>query len=132
MASKNAETLKKAHQAFKARQFDLAAKLVAAHTKVTDHGRGQTLHSRGEFHGWLEDFFRMASNLKIAHARYIDGGGWVTAQFHIVGTQDGPLGPFAPGNRNFSLDVCEVWCFNSDGEAIEGHNYSDGLGLAVQ
>jgi hypothetical protein len=30
------------------------------------------------------------------------------------------------------LDVCEVWRFNTNGEAIEGHNYSDGLGLLMQ
>jgi len=28
--------------------------------------------------------------------------------------------------------VCEVWHFNADGLADEGHNYSDGLGLLMQ
>ena len=40
--------------------------------------------------------------------------------------------PFPASNKPFSLDVCEVWHFNANGEADEGHNYSDGLGLAIQ
>jgi hypothetical protein len=132
MASKNVETLRKAHEAFSARNFDAAQKLVAPTTKVVDHGRNQTLGTRQEFRGWLEAFFAMSSNIKLVDARYIDGGEWVTAQFRGVGKQDGPMGPFPASNKTFSLDVCEVWHFNANGEADEGHNYSDGLGLAIQ
>jgi len=52
--------------------------------------------------------------------------------FRVVGTQDGPMDTFPPSGRQYSLDVCEVWRFDADGVGIEGHNYSDGLGLLVQ
>ncbi len=131
---KNVKALKKAHQAFSARNFEVAAKLVSPKTKVIDHGRAQTMTSRQEFHGWLEAFSQMSSDIKIVDAEYIDGGDWVTARFRAVGKQDGPMAgtPFGASNQPFSLDVCEVWHFNDKGEATEGHNYSDGLGLLMQ
>ena len=65
-------------------------------------------------------------------ARYIDGGEYVTAMFRGVGVQDGPMGDFPASNREFAVEVCEVWRFNSEGQAVEGHNYSDGLGVLMQ
>ncbi len=122
-----------AHQAFNARRFKEAASLLAPTTSFTDHGRGVTLTTRDEFVGWLEGFVAMSSDIQIVDARYIDCGDWVTAMFRAVGTQDGPIeGMFEASNRRYSLDVCEVWHFVQDGLAIEGHNYSDGLGLLVQ
>jgi ketosteroid isomerase-like protein len=134
MSSKNVETLRKCHEAFSAHNFDEAMKLVAPTSKVIDHGRGQTFNSRQEFRGWLEAFTAMSSDIKLVDARYIDGGDYVTATFRGVGTQDGAMAgtPFGASGKPFSLDVCEVWHFNADGEAIEGHNYSDGLGLLMQ
>jgi hypothetical protein len=52
--------------------------------------------------------------------------------FRAVGTQDGQMMMFPASSKPFSLDVCEVWHFNANGEADEGHNYSDGLGLLMQ
>jgi hypothetical protein len=90
------------------------------------------MHSRAEFRGWMAAFFDMSSDMKLVDVRYIDGGDWVIAQFRGTGTQTGPLLAFPVTNRPFSLDVCEVWHFNADGQADEGHNYSDGLGLLMQ
>jgi len=132
MSSKNVEILRNAHQAFNAKNFDQASKLVAVTTKVIDHGRNLTLNSRQEFRGWMEAFFAMASDIKLVDAHYIDDGDYVTAQFRAVGKQDGPLLAFPASQKSFSLDVCEVWRFNANGEAVEGHNYSDGLGLLIQ
>jgi len=132
MSSRNVETLRQRHEQFNAGKLDEAMKLVAPKIKVVDHGRNITINSREEFRGWMAGFFQMASNIKLVEARYIDGGDWVTAQFRGVGTQDGPMGPFPASNKPFSLDVCEVWHFNANGEADEGHNYSDGMGLAMQ
>jgi hypothetical protein len=74
--------------------------------------------------------------MTIVDVLYIDGGSHVTAMFRVVGTQDGsidaPMGTFAPSGRQYSLDVCEVWRFDAEGVGVEGHNYSDGLGLLVQ
>jgi hypothetical protein len=128
----NVETLRNAHEAFSAHNFDEATKLVAPTVTLVDHGRNQTFSTRDEFREWMTGFKSMASDMTIVDATYIDAGEWVTARFRAVGTQDGPTGPFPPTGKPFSLDVCEVWRFNANGEAIEAHNYSDGLGLLAQ
>lgn len=130
--SKNSEIVRRAHQAFSQKDHGAAAKLVAENGKVVDHGRGMTLASRAEFRGWLDAFHQMSSDMVLVDAKYIDAGEWVTAQFRAVGTQDGPMDQFPASGKKYSLDVCEVWRFNDKGEAIEGHNYSDGLGLLIQ
>jgi hypothetical protein len=90
--------------------------------------------NRQEFRAWMDAFKTTSSNMTIVDAQYIDGGDYVTARFRAVGVQDGPLSgiPFPASNKPYSLDVCEVWHFNGNGEADEGHNYSDGLGLLMQ
>jgi ketosteroid isomerase-like protein len=130
--SNNVETLRRCHNAFSTRNLDEAQKLVAENIRLTDHGRGLSVSSRNEFRGWMESFFSTASDMRIVDARYIDAGEWVIAQFRAIGKQDGPLVVFPPSGQAFSLDVCELWRFNADGEAVEGHNYSDGLGLLMQ
>ena len=132
--SKHIETLRAAHAAFSAHNAATAAKLVASSCTVTDHGRVVTVHSRDEFAAWLQAFYTMSSDIKIDDAQYIDGGEYITARFRAVGTQDGPMAnsPFGVSNKPFSLDACEVWRFDAHGEAVEGHNYSDSLGLLIQ
>jgi len=132
MTSKHIETVRSAHQSFVAKDFDKAQRLVSATLQVTDHGRGQIIKTRAEFRDWMEGLYKMSSDMQLVDARYIDADEWVVAQFRAVGTQDGPMGTFPASGKPFSLDVCEVWRFNADGEADEGHNYSDGLGLAMQ
>jgi hypothetical protein len=134
MSSKNVTTLRKAHDAFSVHKVDEAVTVLAADGIMVDHGRSQTHHGRMAFKGMLESFVTMSSDIKIVDAHYIDGGDYVTAMFCAVGTQDGPMAgtPFGASNKPFSLDVCEVWRFNAEGEAVEGHNYSDGFGLLMQ
>ncbi|MCX7784154.1 MAG: ester cyclase [Meiothermus sp.] len=130
----NSETLRTAHHAFSAGNVDEAAKVLAPDGTMTDHGRGQVYRSRAEFHHMLTGFVAMSSDIKIVDAHYIEAGDWVTARFRVIGTQDGPMAgtPFGPSHKPFTLDVCEVWRFGLEGQAIEGHNYSDGLGLLLQ
>ena len=132
MESIHVKTVRNAHQAFNAKDFDRAQQLAADKTQITDHGRGQVMATRAEFRGWMESFFVMSSDMHLVDARYIDAGDWVIAQFRGVGTQDGPMSPFPASGKPFTLDVCEVWHFNAEGQADEGHNYSDGLGLLMQ
>lgn len=137
-AQTHVETLRRAHQAFSAHDLDAAARLVANEGRVQDHGRAQTFSGREAFRQWMASFLEMSSDIAIVDARYIAEGDWVTAQFRAVGKQDGPMPGMPPGmpgeasGRPFSMDVCEVWHFNDRGEADEGHNYSDGLGLLRQ
>jgi hypothetical protein len=134
MSQRNIETLKRAHEAFSAHNIDEAIKVLAANGTMTDHGRGQVYPSRAEFRNMLAGFVEMSSDIKIVDAEYIDGGDYVTARFRAVGVQDGPMAgtPYGPSNKPYTLDVCEVWHFNAEGQADEGHNYSDGLGLLMQ
>jgi len=132
MTSKNVAALRAAHEAFSAHDCDRAATVGAPGVKMVDHGRGMTLASRDELAGWLKGFVAMSSDIRIVDAEYIDAGEWVTARFRAIGTQDGPMAPFPASHRPFTLDVCEVWRFGADGQAIEAHNYSDGLGLLMQ
>jgi hypothetical protein len=132
MANRNVETLRKAHEAFSAHDHERASRLASPRIDFTDHGRGQKLRSRQEFLAWLKAFEAIASDVRLVDARYIDGGDWVTAQFRAVGTQDGPMDKLPPSGKRFTLDVCEVWHFNAQGEADEGHNYSDAMGLMIQ
>ena len=106
--------------------------LVAPVTRFTDHGRSITCNTRAEFRGWLETHKAMSSDMRAVDVEYTASGSWVTARFRAVGTQDGPLGPFPASGKPFSIDVCEVWHFNEDGECDEGHDYSEALGTAVQ
>lgn len=132
MESKNVATLRAAHEAFSARDFDKAVAMMPPTVKVVDHGRGMTMSTREEFRDWMVARGATSSDIKIVDAQYIDAGDWVTARFRAVGTQDGPMAPFPASNKPYSLDVCEVWHFDANGQADEGHNYSDGLGLLMQ
>jgi hypothetical protein len=132
MESRNVAALRAAHEAFSAHDFGKAATVAAPTARIVDHGRGLTLASREEFRGWLAAFVVMSSDIRIVEAQYIAADDWVTARFRAVGTQDGPLQAFPASNKPFSLDVCEVWHFDANDQADEGHNYSDGLGLLMQ
>lgn len=132
MDNQNVAALRAGHNAFSARDTARAAQLVAPGIHFVDHGRGVPVTSPAEFQGWLENLLAMSSDIMLVDQDYIAAGDWVTARFRAVGVQDGPLPPFPASGKPFSLDVCEVWRFGADGKAIEGHNYSDGLGLLIQ
>jgi SnoaL-like domain len=132
MTNKNSEILRKAHNHFSVNNLTEALKLLAPGIKFTDHGKGISVRSRSEFLNWMENLKKSSSDVKLVDAIYIESGDWVTARFRAIGKQDGMLEQFLPSNKEFSLDVCEVWHFNSKGEADEGHNYSDSLGMLIQ
>ena len=52
--------------------------------------------------------------------------------FTVVGTQDGPLGPFPASGREFSLPLCEMWHFDSSGRVVGGDLYYDQVSLLTQ
>ncbi len=132
MFSSNVVRLRQCHEAFNAGDFDTAVTLVAPDCVVSDHGRGEVINGRAAFRNWMESFYAMSSDIKIVDAKYIDAGDAVVAQFRAIGVQDGPMDPFPVSHNSYSLDVCEVWRFNEVGQAVEGHNYSDSLGMLIQ
>lgn len=128
----NVDRMRTMHEHFNVRDLDTVLAQSSEHAVMTDHGRGRTMKGRADLAEWLRAFIAMSSDMTIVDAVYIDGGPYVTSMFRVVGTQDGPMDTFPPSGRQYSLDVCEVWRFDADGVGIEGHNYSDGLGLLVQ
>jgi len=126
------DTLRQSHEAFS--RHDLAAATADMHpdVAVTIHNRNQTLHSAEAFRAYLGQQLAMAPDVRITDATYIDAGQYVVAQFTLTGTQDGPLLQFPPSNRPFAFGVCEVWRYDSDGRAVEGHSYTDALSLLMQ
>jgi len=132
MDNKPIDSLRRAHEAFS--RHDLAA--VTADMRpdvaVTIHNRGQTLPSAEAFRDYLGQQLAMASDARITGATYIEAGEYAVAQFTVTGTQDGPLLNFPPSHRPFAFGVCEVWRYDADGRAVEGHNYADALGLLMQ
>ena len=52
--------------------------------------------------------------------------------FTVVGTHDGPLGPFPATGRPFTLPLCELWRFDAGGRVIGGDLYYDQASLLAQ
>jgi SnoaL-like polyketide cyclase len=52
--------------------------------------------------------------------------------FTVVGTHDGPLGPFPATGNEFTLPLCEMWHFDSGGRVVGGDLYYDQVSLLTQ
>ncbi|MEN7546275.1 ester cyclase [Rapidithrix thailandica] len=133
MENKHLETLRKAHQNFNQRDLDAVVQMLSPSVNFTDHGHHHEAHSREEFKSWMEIFIGMSSDVQLFDFSYIAGeGNWVTARFTAKGTNDGMFENVPPSQKRFEVDICEVWHFNKQGEAFEGHHYGDALGLLIQ
>lgn len=128
----NIETLRAAHNAFSNRDLVATVADMRPNVVVYGHAGGQRLPSTEAFAQFLGMYLVMSSNIHIVDAEYIAAGNKVIAQFRTVGTQDGPFLNFPASGREFSLDVAEIWTFDNEGYAVEGHNYADTLGLLIQ
>lgn len=128
----NVDTLIAAHEAMAGRDPGPVTAKMRPDIVVHGHAAGQTFNSVEEFAEFLNVYYTMSSDIRLVDAEYIEAGDKVIAQFRAVGTQDGPFLHFPPSGRPFSLDVAEIWTFDADGHAIEGHNYTDLLGLLMQ
>jgi steroid delta-isomerase-like uncharacterized protein len=127
----NVETLRDAHDAFSRHDLAGVTHYMRPDVVVYAHAAGQRLPSAEAFAGFLGTYFTMSSDVRIVDQEYIAAGDKVVAQFHAVGTNDGPFLGFPASGRPFSLDVAEVWTFDGEGYSIEGHNYTDIFGLLV-
>jgi steroid delta-isomerase-like uncharacterized protein len=128
----NVETLRAAHDAFS--RHDPADIIVGMRPDVVvyAHAAGQRLPSAEAFAQFLGLYFTMSSDVRIVDQQYIAAGDKVIAQFRATGVNDGPFLGFPASGRQFSLDVAEIWTFDDEGYAVEGHNYADTLGLLIQ
>jgi steroid delta-isomerase-like uncharacterized protein len=133
MASSNVETYRAGHEAFNQRDFETMTKPYGDSITWTDRARGLTFRTPQEFRddflaGWVE----ASPDIRITDPRYIDAGQTVVCTFTVVGTHDGPLGPFAATGKDFALPLCELWHFDSNGRVVGGDLYYDQVSLLAQ
>jgi hypothetical protein len=81
---------------------------------------------------FLPAWVTASSDIKVIDARYIDAGQTVVCTFSVVGTHDGPLGPFPATGKDFTLPLCEMWHFDSAGRVVGGDLYYDQASLLAQ
>jgi hypothetical protein len=133
MATSNAETYRAGHEAFNQRDFAAMTRHYADRISWTDRARGLTFSTPKEFRDdFLAGWVRAASNIRITDPRYIDAGQTVMCTFTVVGTHDGPLGPFPATGKKFALVLCELWHFDPAGAVIGGDLYYDQVSLLTQ
>ena len=133
MASRNVETYRAGHEAFNRRDFEAMTGRYADRIGWTDRARSLTFRTPQEFRdeflpGWVE----AASDIRITDPRYLDAGQTVVCTFTVIGTHDGPLGPFPASGRAFSLPLCEMWHFDASGRVVGGDLYYDQVSLLMQ
>jgi steroid delta-isomerase-like uncharacterized protein len=133
MISTNVATHRAGHEAFNQRDFDAMVKEYADNLTWTDRARSLTFTTPGEFRNvFLPGWVQSSSDIQIKDARYVDAGETSLCTFTVVGTQDGPLGPFPATNKTFSLPLCEMWHFDPSGRVIGGDLYYDQASLLMQ
>jgi steroid delta-isomerase-like uncharacterized protein len=132
-SSLNLQTYRAGHDAFNQRDFEAMVKHYADSIRWTDRARSLTFRTPAEFKnvflaGWVE----ASRDIRIAEPCYIDAGPTAISTFTVVGTHDGPLGPFPATGKEFSLPLCEMWHFDSSGRVIGGDLYYDQASLLMQ
>jgi len=133
MESPNVGTYRAGHEAFNQRDFVAMTRQYADSITWTDHSQGRTFRTPREFQddflaGWVE----ASADIRITNPRYIDAGQTVVCTFAVVGTHDGPFGPFPATGNKFTLPLCEMWHFNSNGRVVGGDLYYDQVSLLTQ
>jgi steroid delta-isomerase-like uncharacterized protein len=133
MASRNVEIYRAGHEAFNQRDFGAMTKQYADSIAWTDHPSGRTFRTPEEFkNDFLAGWVVSSSDIRITAPRYIDAGETVVCTFTVVGTQDGPLGPFPATGKEYALPLCEMWHFDAGGQIVGGDLYYDQVSLLTQ
>jgi hypothetical protein len=129
----NLETYRAGHEAFNQRDFDAMVKHYADSISWTDRARGVTFTTPQEFKDvFLTGWVQSSSDIRITDPSYIDAGQTVVCTFTVVGTHDGPLGPFPVTSKPFALPLCEMWHFDASGRVVGGDLYYDQGSLLMQ
>jgi steroid delta-isomerase-like uncharacterized protein len=133
MAASNVERHRAGHEAFNRRDFEAMTTHYAHGIAWTDHAQGRTFRTPQEFRDdFLPGWVRASSDIRITQPRYLDAGQTVVCTFTVVGTQDGPLGPFPATGKEFVLPLCELWRFDAGGQVVGGDLYYDQVSLLTQ
>ena len=133
MAASNVATYRAGHEAFNRRDFEAMTERYADGIAWTDRARGLTFRTPREFReDFLAGWVRASSDIRITDPRYLDAGQTVVCTFTVVGTHDGPLGPFPATGKQFALPLCELWHFDPSGRVVGGDLYYDQASLLTQ
>ena|SRR6266550_7940066 len=133
MATANVEKHRAGHEAFNQRDFEAMVKHYASNINWTDRARSLTFRTPAEFKNvFLAGWVQASSDIRVADPSYIDAGQSVVCTFSVVGTHDGPLGPFPATGKEFAVPLCEMWHFDSSGRVVGGDLYYDQVSLLMQ
>jgi hypothetical protein len=133
MTARSIETYRAGHEAFNRRDFDAMTTQYADSIAWTDRARGLTFRTPQEFRDdFLAAWVRASSDIRITDPRYLDAGQTMVCCFTVVGTHDGPLGPFPATGMGFALPLCELWHFDTSGRVVGGDLYYDQVSLLTQ
>jgi steroid delta-isomerase-like uncharacterized protein len=133
MTASNVESHRAGHEAFNRRDFEAMTNHYADSIAWTDHAQGRTFRSPQEFRSdFLPGWVQASSDIRITDSRYLDAGQAVVCTFTVVGTHDGPLGPFPATGTRFALALCELWHFDASGRVVGGDLYYDQVSLLTQ
>jgi len=133
MTASNVERHRAGHQAFNQRDFESMTKHYADSIAWTDHSQGRTFKTPQEFKDdFLAGWVAASTDIRISEPRYFDAGQTSVCTFAVVGTHDGPLGPFPATGKAFALPLCELWHFDPSGRVVGGDLYYDQVSLLMQ
>ena len=133
MSASNLEAHRAGHEAFNQRDFEAMTRQYADSIAWTDRAQGRTFTTPQEFRDdFLAGWVTASSDIRVTGPRYLDAGQTVVCTFTVVGTHNGPLGPFPATGKQFSLALCELWHFDADGRVVGGDLYYDQVSLLTQ
>ena len=133
MPSSNVEAHRAGHEAFNRRDFQAMTEHYADSIAWTDHAQGRTFRTRQEFRDdFLPGWVQTSADIRVTDPHYFDAGQAVVCTFSVVGTHDGPLGPFPATGKPFALPLCELWLFDADGRVVGGDLYYEQVSLLTQ
>jgi steroid delta-isomerase-like uncharacterized protein len=132
MASKNVETVMRAHQAFNDRKLEECAGYFSDGGIYRDIPRGKDFTGGDEIMDFLQGWATAFSDGTVSDAHYTDGGDIVVSEFKARGTNDGNLGTFPASNEKIDLPYCEITRFDADGKIAQVTAYYDFFTLLMQ
>ena len=133
MPASNVEAHRAGHEAFNRRDFQAMTEHYADRIAWTDHAQGRTFRTPQEFRDdFLPGWVQTSADIRVTDPHYFDAGQAVVCTFTVVGTHDGPLGPFPATGKPFALPLCELWHFDADGRVVGGDLYYDQVSLLTQ
>ncbi|HEY8555952.1 MAG TPA: nuclear transport factor 2 family protein [Actinomycetes bacterium] len=133
MSASNLEAYRAGHEAFNRRDFAAMTRQYADSIAWTDRAQGRTFTTPQEFRDdFLAGWVTASSDIRVTGPRYLDAGQTVVCTFTVVGTHDGPLGPFPATGKRFTLPLCELWHFDPSGLVVGGELYYDQVSLLTQ